>query len=138
MKHEIIYERDELFDVNMVIVFQIEIAGTYQFDKFKEAFENAIKANRTLMSRVLLEADGRAYYVDNDVPKSSIREVDEELDLVRQREEKKRFHVEDGEFLRAFVKKNEEDTSILLLMHHLGGDGKSVLYFIEDFMTFLS
>jgi len=138
MKHEIIYERDELFDVNMVIVFQIEIAGTYQFDKFKEAFENAIKVNRTLMSRVLLEADGRAYYVDNDVPKSSIREVDEELDLVRQREEKKRFHVEEGEFLRAFVKKNEEDTSILLLMHHLGGDGKSVLYFIEDFMTFLS
>lgn len=58
---------------------------------------------------------------------------------ILKREEKIRFKIEEGEFLKAFCyEMNEEGCSIIFLMHHLGGDGKSLVYFIESFMKALS
>ena len=59
------------------------------------------------------------------------------------REEKKRFKIEEGEFIRGFVYESGSDesgegASILFMMHHLGGDGKSLVYFIETFMKCLA
>ena len=138
MIHEIYYERDELFDVNMIITFRIDITGRPTYDKVEQAFYKAIGINEILLTKVNIEADGRAFYSDNDESGSWIRLVDEDLENIRQREEKKRFLIEKGEYLRVFVRENSGDTSILFMMHHLAGDGKSLLYFIEDFMTFLS
>jgi len=138
MNHELHYERDELFDVNMVITLRIEITGSPSFNELKEAFIKAININEILLTRVSLNSDGKAAYTDNETPKSWIQLTNEDLESVRQREEKKRFLIEDGEYLRVFVKRNGNDTSVLFLMHHLGGDGKSLVYFVEDFMTFLS
>ena len=138
MIHEIYYERDELFDVNMIITFRIDITGRPTYDKVEQAFYKAIGINEILLTKVNIEADGRAFYSDNDESGSWIRLVDEDLKNIRQREEKKRFLIEKGEYLRVFVRENSGDTSILFMMHHLAGDGKSLLYFIEDFMTFLS
>lgn len=138
MKHEIIYERSELFDVNMVITIIIDILGKPSETELKEAFQKAVNVNEILLSKIVIESDGRAFYVDNDLPKSSIRMVDEELDIIRQREEKIRFQTEKGEFIRAFVKEDNNGMSILFLMNHMAGDGMSLEYFIEDFMTFLS
>jgi len=137
MKHRIHYERDELFDVSMVITNKIEITGKPSEDKLKDAFMKAVQNNEVLLTKIMIEDDGNAFYVENSMPKSQIRFVDEALETIRQKEEKKRFLVEEGEYIRAFVKENENDTSILFLMHHLAGDGKSLLYFIEDFLTFL-
>ena len=59
-------------------------------------------------------------------------------DIIKQ-EEKKRFRIEEGEFLKAFCyESSDEGCKILFLMHHLGGDGKSLVYFMETFMRFLS
>ena len=138
MIHEIYYERDELFDVNMIITFRIDITGRPTYDKVEQAFYKAIGINEILLTKVNIEADGRAFYSDNDESGSWIRLVDEDLENIRHREEKKRFLIEKGEYLRVFVRENSGDTSILFMMHHLAGDGKSLLYFIEDFMTFLS
>lgn len=58
---------------------------------------------------------------------------------ILKREEKIRFKIEEGEFMKAFCyEMNDEGCSILFLMHHLGGDGKSFVYFIESFMRALS
>ena len=138
MKHEIIYERGDLFDVNMIVVIKIDILGEASKEKFGSAFDKAVRTNEILLSRIVIEDDGRAFYVDNDSPGSSIRFESEDFDLIRRREEKIRFKVEEGEFIRAFARQAEGNTSILFLMHHLAGDGMSLQYFIEDFMTFLS
>ncbi len=138
MKHEMIYERADLFDVNMIIVMSIRIKGTPSESELEGAFCKAVAANEVLMSKVVIEDDGRAFYVDNDRPKSSIRRADAGLDDIRGREERIRFRIEDGEFIRAFYEESNDGTTILFLMHHLGGDGMSLEYFIEDLMTFLS
>ena len=138
MKHEIIYERSELFDVNMVITIIIDILGKMSETELNEAFQKAIRVNEILLSKIVIENDGRAFYVDNASPKSSITVVDKELDLIRQEEEKIRFKIEEGEFIRAFAKEDNNGFSILFLMNHMAGDGMSLEYFIEDFMTYLS
>ena len=138
MKHEIKYERGELFDVNMIIVFQIDIRGVPAEKEITEAFNKAVSVNEILLSRIVIENDGRAFYIDNASPKSSIQKADTNFDAIRQREEKKRFRLEDGEFIRAYYKIEDGKTSILFLMHHMAGDGMSLEYFIEDFMVFLS
>lgn len=142
MKREILYERGDLFDVNMIITMIVQVKGTASEEAWKEAFQKAIEVNEILKTRIVIEEDGRAYYTDltrkNDFVCSSIRFTTEDLDQIRQREERIRFRIEEGEYLRVFVKTNGEETSVLFLMHHLGGDGKSLLYFIEGLFTFLS
>lgn len=138
MKHAIIYERSDLFDVNMVITMKAELSVAPSAKDVKEAFANAVGVNEILLSKIVIEKDGRAFYVDNDMPKSSICVVSEDLDRIRKREEKIRFRVEDGEYIRAFLKETPNGAEVLFLMHHMAGDGKSLLYFVEDFMTFLS
>ena len=64
---------------------------------------------------------------------------DFELEELIQEQERIRFRLEDGEFLRCFVSyENASEMKLCFLMHHLGGDGKSLCYFIEAFMKSLS
>ena len=132
-------ERGDLFDVNMIIVMMVRLKGPLSFEKISSAFSAAVSNNEVLNMRVDLSEEGISSYVENDAPESFIRETDENLDEVRKREEKKRFRIEEGEFIRAFARKEtEEEWALLFLMHHLGGDGKSLTYFIEDMMKALS
>ena len=126
---EIRTERADLFDVNMIIVMRIRIEGS--LSNVEESFSKAVKNNQVLNTKVVIKEDGRAFYVDNDTPGSFITTTTEDLDKLRVQQEKIRFKIEEGEFIRAYVKGGE----ILFLMHHLGGDGKSLTYFIEDFLS---
>ena len=138
MKQELLYERGDLFDVNMIITMIVRVKGSASEEEWKTAFGKAVRANEILLTRIYIEEDGRAYYTDGNSIGSSLRFTEEDLQKVRQREERIRFRIEEGEYLRVFVKPEGEETSVLFLMHHLGGDGKSLLYFIEGFLTFLS
>ena len=126
---EIRTERADLFDVNMTIVMKISIEGVIHDPE--RAFAKAVANNQVLNTRIVIRDDGRAFYEENGTPKSFITETAEDLNKVRLEQEKIRFRVEEGEFIRAYINGNE----ILFLMHHLGGDGKSLIYFIEDFLT---
>lgn len=133
MSVEIITERSHLFDPNAIIYMTVRIEGDLSFDKVSSAFDSAVRNNEILNTRVVIKEDGRAFYESGD-PRSKISETSDDLDVVRRREEKKRFRIEEGEYIRAFINRD----TIMFLMHHLGGDGKSLAYFIEDFMTTLS
>ena len=126
---EIRTERADLYDVNMIIVMRIRIEGS--INNAEEAFSKAVSNNEVLNTKVVIEEDGRAFYEPNNTPRSFIMRTDKNLDKVRQQQEKIRFRLEEGEFIRAYINNGE----ILFLMHHLGGDGKSLSYFIEDFLT---
>lgn len=126
---EIRTERADLFDVNMIIVMRIRIEGS--LSNVEESFSKAVKNNQILNTKVVIKEDGKAFYIANDTPRSFITSTTEDLEKIRQQQEKIRFKLEQGEFIRAYVNNGE----ILFLMHHLGGDGKSLTYFIEDFLT---
>ena len=158
MRYMIETERTDLFDVSIVIAMRVHIKGNVTEAGLNSAFENTTQAYEILGSRVVIEEDGTAYYesaVNNQeaahveltkepqkdqLPHNNkIYFEDSSWLHILKREEKIRFKIEEGEFLKAFCyEMDDEGCSILFLMHHLGGDGKSFVYFIESFMRALS
>lgn len=134
MRYIIETERADLFDVNIIITMKILLEKEVPFDKLNEAFQKACKVHEVLNSKVVIEPSGKAFYIDNAAPQNSFAKTDLSLcDLINDNE-KKRFRIENGEFIRGFL----SPEGIVFMMHHLGGDGKSVVYFIETFMKCLS
>ena len=134
MRHKIETERENLFDVNMVIAMRVRIEGNVVFEQLEKAFYKAVSSYEILNSRVIIEDNGDAYYVDCGRPQSSFSRTELGFEELINANERVRFRIENGEYLRAFLTPD----GLVFLMHHLGGDGKSLLYFIETFMLILT
>ena len=146
MKIGIETERIDLFDVSINIAMRIHISGNVDEGSLRSAFDKAVSSHEILNTHVVLEEDGKAFYMkddsfsgDSNFRNNMITFEENDWMYIIRREEKVRMRVEDGQYLKAFVyEMNSEGCSILFLMHHLGGDGKSLTYFIETFMKCLA
>ena len=137
-------ERGDLFDVNMIIAMKATVAGTEQlaFGDFQKSFYDAVSAYEILNSRLSLKHDGSCFYeprTESGGASQTILQTSLSFEELLQQQEKIRFKLEDGEFLRCFVYEPcNGSRDFIFLMHHLGGDGKSLCYFIETFLNCLS
>ncbi|MBP5606411.1 MAG: hypothetical protein J6X60_12880, partial [Ruminiclostridium sp.] len=132
-------ERGDLFDVNMVIAMQVMISGNAAVSELTGAFMNAVAAFEILNCKVVIDDNGSAFYDNCASHRNSITFRDFELPELIREQERVRFRIEDGEFLRCFVSMtNGSEMKLCFLMHHLGGDGKSLVYFIESFLKSLN
>ena len=132
-------ERGDLFDVNMMIAMQVKVLGKASEAELTETFRAAVEAFEILNCKVVIDQKGDAFYDNCREPMNCIVFRDFELEELIQEQERIRFRLEDGEFLRCFVSyENASEMKLCFLMHHLGGDGKSLCYFIEAFMKRLS
>ena len=132
-------ERGDIFDVNMMIAMQITVSGKASEEELCKAFDSAAASFEILGCKVVLDDKGDAYYDKCYSQKNSISFKDFELSELILEQERIRFRIEDGEFLRCFVSfTNNEEMKMCFMMHHLGGDGKSLCYFIEAFLKCLN
>ena len=136
MRYKIETERTDLFDVSIVITMCLKLAGDVPFDMLKNAFDKACTYHEVLGSKIVIEPDGEAYYEDAEkgTGANTFSQTDLSLEELIYENERRRFRIEDGEFIRGF----SSPSGIVLMMHHLGGDGKSLLYFTETFMKCLN
>ena len=134
MRYKIETERENLFDVNMVIAMRVRVEGKALFEDLEKAFCKAVASYEILNSKVVIEENGDAFYVDCERPMSSFSESPLGFEELINANEGIRFRIEEGEYIRGFLSPD----GIVFLMHHLGGDGKSLLYFIETFMRLLA
>lgn len=137
--NEIITERTNLFEPNVYITVCVEITGKVCPHKLIAAVKQAFQANEATMSKIVLE-HGFAYY--EKIPVSCCKiEIENEnknwIELVK-KSEKNPFAIDKGELVRAFIIPSEDKTQIVIMAHHLAGDGKSTIYFIKDIMNALS
>ena len=136
-------ERGDLFDVNMMIAMKATVEGTEQlaFADFQKSFREAVSAYEILNCRLLIKQDGSCFYescAESGCSPQTISAVSLPFEELLQQQEKIRFKLEDGEFLRCFVGEPcNGSRDFVFLMHHLGGDGKSLCYFIETFLNCL-
>ena len=136
-------ERGDLFDVNMMIAMKATVEGTEKlaFADFQKSFRDAVSAYEILNCRLSIKQDGSCFYepcAESDGSSQTISAVSLSFEELLQQQEKIRFKLEDGEFLRCFVGEPcNGRRDFVFLMHHLGGDGKSLCYFIETFLNCL-
>ncbi len=137
--NEIVTERPNLFEPNVYITVCVEIAGKIGQNKLTDAIKQAFAANEATMSKIVLE-QGVAYYEKLPVSHCKIEIANENqswIELVKQNE-KVPFAIDQGELVRAFIIPFEDKTQIMIMAHHLVGDGKSIIYFVKDIMNALS
>ena len=138
-RYKIETERADLFDVNMMIVMSVKIRQTASKEQIESAFRNAVAAHEILNTRVVLMEDGEAYYEPYDAAKNRLSFTNLSIVELVEEQERIRFRVEEGEYLRVFaVETDTAEFYLHFLMHHLGGDGKSLCYFIESFLRSLN
>lgn len=134
MRYKIETERTDLFDTNITITMQVRLDKEVPFGELKSAFDKACSLHEVLNMKVVIAPSGEAYYEENDQPGSSFNLTDLPFAELINANERARFHIEKGEFIRGFAGPD----GLVFMMHHLGGDGKSLLYFIGTFMECLS
>lgn len=135
MRKELWSERVDLFEPNIYIAFAVEIEGNPSKESLVAAAEAAFAANEATMSRIVLEADGTAYYERMEASgcKAEITEQQDFHALLCENE-KKSFDIGRGELVRVFA----GDGRLCIMAHHLAGDGKSITYLLEDIMNALA
>ena len=131
-------EREDLFDVNMMIAMKVSVAGVALPQELENAFFNAVKSHQILSSKVVTDRNDDAFYEVCQEHNNRIFFRDFVFEELIKEQEKIRFRIEDGEFLRLFISIQKEEMDFCFLLHHLGGDGKSLCYFIENFFRCLN
>ncbi|MCR4925857.1 MAG: hypothetical protein K5917_06175 [Clostridiales bacterium] len=133
-------ERGDLFDINMMIAMQIKVSGkSFSEKEIAEAFNDSISAFEILNCKIIIDNGGNAFYDNCPQSQNNINFKDFQLAELIQEQERLRFKLENGEFLRCFVSLSDNnEMKACFLMHHLGGDGKSLCYFIEAFLKRLN
>lgn len=137
--NEIVTERSELFEPNVYITVCVEIAGKVCPHKLSDAVKRAFEANESTMSKIVLE-QGTAYYEKMSASNCKIKIKNENgnwVELVT-RTEKIPFAIDDGELVKVFIIPSADKTRLVVMAHHLAGDGKSIIYFVKDIMNSLA
>lgn len=134
---EIRTERSNLFEPNVYITMCVEITKTTSVQALFTAVNEAYKANEATMSKIVLD-NAIASYKRLSVSGCKVEITEKHwLDIVKLNE-KIPFALEHGELIRTFIIPTDQTIQLLVMAHHLVGDGKSILYFIKDSMTSLS
>ena len=105
-KYRIETERGDLFDVNMMIAISVTIVGGASREQLELAFKNAVDSHEILNTRVTIDNSGEAYYETGDGMGNGLYYTDKNISELVREQEKIRFRIEQGEFIRLFVSKD--------------------------------
>lgn len=131
-------ERADLFDPNIYITFYVKVTGNPKTDALVRAVKEAFLANEATMSKVVLGEDGPARYERMEESGCRVSVTEKDWKTIVIENEKKEFRIDEGELLRVFVISSHQEKELLIIAHHLAGDGKSISYFLEDTMRALA
>lgn len=131
-------ERTDLFIPNINVVMKVEIGGKPDIALLKQAINHAVNANEALLCKIVLLENGDAGYEKLENPMHSIVVSNKDWKGVTREQESKVFNLAAGELVRFFLLTGGNDVEVLIIAHHLVGDGLALVCLIEDIMTALS
>jgi hypothetical protein len=138
LKNYITTERADLYEPNITIAMKFSIVGNPTDNEVVNAIYAAMQANEILNTKIAIVPNGQAWYEESNKQENMVTISDDNWRDIFYEQEKIRFRFEQGELMRVYLLNGEPKKQILILAHHLAGDGKSLVYFIEDIMNALS
>lgn len=115
----------------------VTIEGEWDINRISAAIREAAAKHEILRTRIRIAEDGSAFYEEG-----SLREIIVEIrdgiwqELVEE-QMKIRFEIENGEWIRFFLLPTQVQLQLVILSHHLAGDGLSIAYLVESIMDCL-
>ena len=138
MRKYISSERPNLFEPNVYISMIVKLAGNIEKEDVAGAVGVAYSNNEATMSRIVLEENGDAYYEKMDSSGCKIYVDNRDWQSIIREGEKRTFAVDKGELVRTYIIEKEEEITLLIMAHHLVGDGKSILILVQDIADVLA
>ena len=138
MQTPLLTERTHLFCPSIKVAVVVNIEGAVSFAMLESAIRQAVAANEILCSTIGLDSDGTAYYRPTEKPLYTLSRSDEMWETLVATAHRKPCNLEEGPLLDCFVVQTEPDLQLLLVAHHLVGDGLSMALFVQDIMKALA
>lgn len=138
MKKYIRTERPNLFEPNVYISMVVKFSGTVTKNALHQAIKATYSANEATMSQIVLEENGDAYYIKREKSGCMVFFDNRNWGEIIREQEKTPFSLNTGELVRAFIISEEKEVTLLVMAHHLAGDGKSILILVRDIADSLS
>lgn len=134
MNKQMIVERTNLFEPNVYIGMYVELDGNPSVELMKDAIQKAFKKNELTMSKVVMDKTGQAYYQRIEQSGCKVIITENDWKSIIAENEKQPFDIKCGEMMRVFVKENGK---LFFMAHHLVGDGRSIITFLQDVLTIM-
>lgn len=137
MKKYIKTERPNLFEPNVYISIIVNIDGTVTKEEVFNAVNTAYLKNEATMSKVILKENGEALFEKMNKSGCKVFFENREWRKIILESEKNPFAINEGEFIRTYIISMKQEITLLIMAHHLVGDGKAILVLLEDIVNSL-
>ena len=129
-----------LFDPNIYTAVMLTLkrkSNDLSVKKVKDAIEKAYTQNETTMSKIVLD-NGNAYF--ENMSETGCKVFLDQRDWVDifNENQKDTFKINEGEFIRTFIIEDKEEIAVLIMSHHIVGDGYSQILFAQDILSNLA
>ncbi|MGN6710253.1 hypothetical protein [Anaerocolumna jejuensis] len=128
-------ERTWIFSPVNNIVFKVEIKGSVTEQHLRDAIHNTVTHYAMLHHKIVLDDKGNAYYEKTEAFAPVIQPLKNGWMETAREQEKIPFAIDRGEFIRFFYHLTDSGAVLLIIAHHIAGDGISFTYFIQDIMN---
>lgn len=131
-------EHTHIFSPSIHIAVLGTIAGKVSDQVLGEAVTKAVTSHEILSCKITLDEQGQAYYERIEQPLVRIESFTGDWVTVVQEQETMAFDWANGELIRFFVKRQQDSFQLLIVAHHLAGDGLAVFYLLDDVVQALN
>ena len=131
-------ERTWVYSPVNQIVIKVDVQGILSEEQLKAAIKDTVYHYDMLQQKIIVDQDGKAYYQKAEHMEPFIKAMDHDWREVAKEQERAPFAIDQGELIRFFYCKSETGTTILIIAHHIAGDGLSFTYFVQDMMRSLT
>ena len=134
---KLITERIDLFAPNIQVVQKVSIYGVPSIQALETAIRSACGLQESLKCKIVIDEDGESKYEKTKVV-VPITIVNGDWEAIVIKQARIRMRIEEGELIRFFLIPKKCEIELVIIAHHLAGDGNSITYLIEDIMNILS
>ncbi len=132
---EMLFERTFLFDPNIYMSMVVTIEGDINKEELCEAVKKAYTQNQMTMSKAVLDEQGNLYMEEMDKTGCKVLEDNRDWLEILHENERKPFHIDEGELIRTFIIPRGKQTDIYLMVHHITCDGNGIFMLVEDILS---
>jgi hypothetical protein len=144
-RSKIIRERPFCFSPASQITLAVDLAGELDREELNQAIRVAVRHHARLMARIIQEGNGDCFFTvdpEDDPWETAIVHLEsdgpDQLEAIIHDQERLLFDVEKGELLRFFVVHHVNHLQLVIVAHHLVGDGLALVYLLRDILHRLS
>lgn len=130
-------DRQYIFEPAAYIMLRAELTNTIPVDFLEQAVKNTTKKYQLLNSKILEDEYGNFYYAPLESPQAPQIIIENTIQTTEEfihTYEKQYCDLDKGNLIQFIIQKNTHSLLLSICLHHLAGDGKSILYLLEDIL----